>query len=120
MNHGSRDVECGVALILQTVHVLQRVSRQGVDQNTRGVGIGHILHLHETKTTSINHRWCFKTSRGERRKVHRRTGDQQKDFVNISTILSHFIAVSLEKYEAIKEIIASIGQILKKNVTESK
>lgn len=54
VNHGSRDVECGVALILHTVHVLKRVSRKSVDKHARGVGFSHILNLHETKTTAIN------------------------------------------------------------------
>lgn len=45
VHHGSGDLQRGVALVLDTVHVLDRVSRKSVDQDTGGVGFGHALHL---------------------------------------------------------------------------
>lgn len=54
VNHGSRDVECGVALVIHTVHVLEGVSRKRVDEQARGVRVGHVLNLRQQQRTAIN------------------------------------------------------------------
>lgn len=45
MHHGSGDGQRSVALIPDTVHVLDRVTGQSVDKDTGGVGFSHALHL---------------------------------------------------------------------------
>lgn len=46
MHHGSGDLQRGVAFILHTVHVLDGIPGQRVDEDPGGVGVGHVLHLH--------------------------------------------------------------------------
>lgn len=50
MHHGSGDLQRGVAFILHTVHVLDGIPGQRVDEDPGGVGVGHVLHLQGTKT----------------------------------------------------------------------
>ena len=45
MHHGSGDAQRRVALIPDTVHVLDWVTGQSVDKDTGGVGFSHALHL---------------------------------------------------------------------------
>lgn len=53
VHHGSGDIQCGVAFILDAVHILDGVARQSIDKDTGGVGFGHVLHLKGRTATGI-------------------------------------------------------------------
>lgn len=47
VHHGGGDGQRGVAVVPATVHVLDRVTGERVDEDTGGVGLGHALHLED-------------------------------------------------------------------------
>lgn len=47
VHHGSRDAKRNVALIVGAVHVLDWVSGERIDENSRGVGLGHAPNLQD-------------------------------------------------------------------------
>lgn len=50
MHHGSWDAEQRETLIPNTVHILEWISREGIDEDTGGIGLGHALNLKENKS----------------------------------------------------------------------
>lgn len=54
MHHGSRDAQRGQTLVPDTVHILQRVTGAGVDEDTGGVGFGQALHLEGVSATQVS------------------------------------------------------------------
>lgn len=50
MHHGSWDAEQRETLIPNTVHILEWISREGIDKDTGGIGLGHALNLKENKS----------------------------------------------------------------------
>lgn len=45
VHHGGGDAQRRVALVVDAVHVLDRVTGESVDKDTGGVGFGHVFHL---------------------------------------------------------------------------
>lgn len=45
MHHGSRDTERKEAFVFITVHILDRATRERIDEDARGIGFGHVTNL---------------------------------------------------------------------------
>lgn len=85
VQHGCRNVQAGVTLVCNTVHVLNRVTGQSVNQNANGFRLGHGFNLKENQEVHL--RILGKTSMKDFLSICTQIIKQQYSYISINVII---------------------------------